>query len=197
MIDITTQQQIISISNILPNNWNPNEMDEQTYKAEKESLERYGVIAPIIVRPKENKYEIVDGEHRHKVCEELGYTDIPCVIIKNLSDEDAKKLTIILNETKGTNDKIELGKLLKDLKTSFGDDLKTGLPLSDNDITELIELGNANWDEYDIESNQIEGDEEEYRLHLTFKGNDQIDLVKEKLANNPEEKIIELLNNND
>ena len=176
MINITTQQQIINISNIIPNNWNPNEMDKQTYKAEKESLERYGVIAPIIVRPKDDDYEIVDGEHRHKVCEELGYTDIPCVIIKNLSDEDAKKLTIILNETKGSNDKIELGKLLKDLKTSFGDDLKTGLPLSDNDINELIELGNANWDEYDIENNQIEGDEEEYRLHLTFKGNDQIDL---------------------
>ncbi len=129
-----TRNEIIKINLIKKNPWNPNQMDKKTLKAEKESIQKYGVVAPIILRPLKDKYQIIDGEHRFVVCTGLGYKQIPSVIIDGLEDKDAKKLTIILNETKGQNNKIELGKLLGALEVDFGEDLKIGLPFNDDDL---------------------------------------------------------------
>ena len=187
-----TYNEEIAIGLLQKNPWNPNKMDLSTLKAEKESIEKYGVVAPIIVRPLGDDYQIIDGEHRYIICKDLGYESIPSVIIENLKEMDAKKLTIILNETKGSNDKIELGKLLGELSNDFGDDLKVGLPFSEDDLKDLIEFGNIEWDKYEGAKAESVNEDEVYRLHLTFKGSD-IDIVKDKLSNNPEQTILDLL----
>jgi hypothetical protein len=187
-----TNNQEIDIKLITKNPWNPNQMDKKTLKAEKESIEKYGIVAPIIVRPLKNKYQIIDGEHRYIVCSELGYKLIPSVIIEGLKDKDAKKLTIILNETKGSNDKIELGKLLGELEKDFGDNLKIGLPFNDDDLNDLIEFGNVDWDKYETGNKGDIAQDEVYKLHLIFKGDD-ITLVKDRLSLNPEDTILDLL----
>ena len=187
-----TNNQAIDIKLITKNPWNPNQMDKKTLKAEKESIEKYGIVAPIIVRPLKNKYQIIDGEHRYIVCSELGYKLIPSVIIEGLKDKDAKKLTIILNETKGSNDKIELGKLLGELEKDFGDNLKIGLPFNDDDLNDLIEFGNVDWDKYETGNKGDIAQDEVYKLHLIFKGDD-ITLVKDRLSLNPEDTILDLL----
>jgi len=191
-----TSNENIKINLIKKNPWNPNQMDNKTLKAEKESIEKYGVVAPIIVRPLKDKYQIIDGEHRYIVCLELGHKLIPSVIIEGLEDKDAKKLTIILNETKGSNDKIELGKLLGELEKDFGDNLKIGLPFNDDDLNDLIEFGNVEWDKYEGLDMNKESDEEIFRLHLTFSGDD-VELAKKNLSQNPEETILELLKKED
>lgn len=191
-----TSNENIKINLIKKNPWNPNQMDNKTLKAEKESIEKYGVVAPIIVRPLKDKYQIIDGEHRYIVCLELGHKLIPSVIIEGLEDKDAKKLTIILNETKGSNDKIELGKLLGELEKDFGDNLKIGLPFNDDDLNDLIEFGNVEWDKYEGLDMNKESDEEIFRLHLTFSGDD-VELAKKNLSHNPEETILELLKKED
>ena len=187
-----TNNQEIDIKLITKNPWNPNQMDKKTLKAEKESIEKYGIVAPIIVRPLKNKYQIIDGEHRYIVCSELGYKLIPSVIIDGLENKDAKKLTIILNETKGSNDKIELGKLLGELEKDFGDNLKIGLPFNDDDLNDLIEFGNVDWDKYETGNKRDIAQDEVYKLHLIFKGDD-ITLVKDRLSLNPEDTILDLL----
>ena len=189
-----TENKTIGIDYLQPNTLNPNNMDKKTYQAEKESIEQYGVIAPIIVRPFQEGYEIVDGEHRLNVCYDLGYKEIPCIIVHNLENKDAKKLTIILNETKGQNDKIELGKLLGDLEKDFGDNLKLGLPYNLEDLGDLIDFGNVDWDKYETGNIENISQEEVYRLHLSFNGED-IPLVKDTLGDNPEQKILELIKN--
>ena len=192
MVKYKTRNENIAIGLIVKNPWNPNQMDKKTLKAEKESIQKYGVVAPIIVREIDDDFQIIDGEHRYIVCKELRHETIPCVIVDGLKEKDAKKLTIILNETKGQNDKIELGKLLGELEKDFGDNLKIGLPFNDGDLNDLIDFGNVNWDKYEGAKAENINEDEVYRLHLTFKG-DEINLVKEKLGNNPEQKILELL----
>jgi len=192
MVKYKTRNENIAIGLIVKNPWNPNQMDKKTLKAEKESIQKYGVVAPIIVREIDDDFQIIDGEHRYIVCKELAHKTIPCVIVDGLKEKDAKKLTIILNETKGQNDKIELGKLLGELEKDFGDNLKIGLPFNDGDLNDLIDFGNVNWDKYEGAKAENINEDEVYRLHLTFKG-DEINLVKEKLENNPEQKILELL----
>jgi len=191
-----TENKTIGMDYLQPNTWNPNKMDKKTYDAEKESITQYGVIAPLIVRPYQEGYEIVDGEHRLNVCYELGHKEVPCIIVHNLKDKDAKKLTIILNETRGQNDKIELGKLLGELEKDFGDNLKLGLPFNLDDIGDLIDFGNVDWDKYETGNIEDISQDEVYKLHLLFKGED-IPLVKEKLGNNPEQKIVELIKNSE
>lgn len=54
-----------------------------------ESIERYGILNPLIVMPtREGVYQIISG-HRRKYCaEKLGYTQVP-VIIRYMKEEDS------------------------------------------------------------------------------------------------------------
>ncbi len=55
----------------------------------KESIQQYGVLNPLIVRPTpEGNYEIISGHRRKYVAEQLGYTKVP-VIIRYMKDDDA------------------------------------------------------------------------------------------------------------
>lgn len=61
-----------------------------------ESIKEYGVLTPIIVRQKEDKYEIISGHRRKFACEQLGITKIPA-IIKELDDDEAAILMVDSN----------------------------------------------------------------------------------------------------
>lgn len=54
-----------------------------------DSIEKHGIITPLIVMPtREGKYQIISG-HRRKYCaEKLGYTTVP-VIIRYMKEEDS------------------------------------------------------------------------------------------------------------
>ena len=78
------------------------------------------------------------------------------------------------------------------MKDWFGDNLKIGLPFSEEDLKDLIEFGNIEWDKYEGAKAESVNEDEVYRLHLTFKG-DEIALVKEKLSDNPEQTILDLI----
>ena len=54
-----------------------------------ESIRKYGVLNPLIVRPvPEGFYEIISGHRRKYAAEHLGYRKVP-VIIRTLKDEEA------------------------------------------------------------------------------------------------------------
>ena len=82
------------------------------------------------------------------------------------------------------------------MKIDFGEDLKIGLPFNDEDINTLIDFGKVDWDKYEGGSIDDISEDEVLRLHLTFKGSDA-NLVKENLSENPEQKILELLKNDE
>lgn len=54
-----------------------------------ESIEKYGILNPLIVRPlKEGVYEIVSGHRRRYAAEKLGYRKVP-VIIRVMRDDES------------------------------------------------------------------------------------------------------------
>jgi len=61
-----------------------------------ESIKEYGVLTPIIVRAKDNKYEIISGHRRKFACAKAGITKIPA-IIKELNDDEATLLMVDSN----------------------------------------------------------------------------------------------------
>ncbi len=63
--------------------------NDDEMKLLKESIEKYGVLNPLIVRPlKEGVYEIISGHRRKFAAEELGYRKVP-VIIRVMKDEES------------------------------------------------------------------------------------------------------------
>ena len=54
----------------------------------KESINVNGVLEPIIVRKKDDRYEIISGHRRKYASELLGLKTIPC-IIRDMTDDEA------------------------------------------------------------------------------------------------------------
>lgn len=62
-----------------------------------ESVGKYGVLEPLILRPlSSNTYELVAGERRLRAAKTVGLTEVP-VVIKALSDRDAFELALLEN----------------------------------------------------------------------------------------------------
>lgn len=62
---------------------------DQQMDSLRESIERYGILNPLIVRPiPEGVYEIISGHRRKYAAQQLGYRKLP-VIIRVMKDEDA------------------------------------------------------------------------------------------------------------
>ena len=61
------------------------------------SVKQYGVILPVIVRPKEDgTYEMISGHRRKMACELAGMKQIRC-IVRNLTDDEATILMVDSN----------------------------------------------------------------------------------------------------
>jgi ParB family chromosome partitioning protein len=79
---------------------NPNQprkvFDEKALAELAASIAERGVMEPIVVRPKDGKYEIVAGERRFRASKLVGNTSIP-VVIRELSDEEAAAEALLEN----------------------------------------------------------------------------------------------------
>jgi ParB-like chromosome segregation protein Spo0J len=153
----------IDIDLIEPNPWNPNVMDSSMYAAAIESIHEFGFVDPITVRRLPgDKIQIIDGEHRlraardHGSCirapkgggweRHAGLHQLPVTDLGSVPDEDAKQLTIVLNETRGSYDPKRMGKLLVDLVAIKPlPELATVLPFDRVRIEELAELPTVDW----------------------------------------------------
>ncbi len=125
----TTEYAVVSAQSLIPNPWNPNRMTAAMYAKALESIQLYGFIDPLTVRFKDGHYQIIDGEHRFRAGRDLGMDSFPVLIINNLSDADAKKLTIVMNELHGQADPDKMGDLLAEiLNDSSIDDLLKAMP---------------------------------------------------------------------
>lgn len=63
----------------------------------KESIRAYGVLSPLLVRPRgDGRYEIVSGHRRKAACEALGITELP-VLVRNMTDDEAVILMVDSN----------------------------------------------------------------------------------------------------
>lgn len=72
--------------------FNPEKMEQLT-----ESIKRYGILEPLIVRPlNDDKYELVAGERRYRGAQKAGLTQIP-VIVKDLDEDEAFELALLEN----------------------------------------------------------------------------------------------------
>jgi len=82
---------------ICPNPNQPRKIFEQDKLDElTESIRKYGVIQPIIVRKDEDFYTIIAGERRWRACKNANMKSIPC-IVRDIENKNASEIALIEN----------------------------------------------------------------------------------------------------
>ncbi|RHW49445.1 nucleoid occlusion protein [Lactobacillus bombicola] len=91
------QIQDITLKQIEPNSYQPrHEFSDQSIHELAATLAKDGLLQPIIVREKGEKYEIIAGERRFRAAQQLDWNTIPA-IVNNMTDSQAASLALIEN----------------------------------------------------------------------------------------------------
>jgi len=89
--------QDIDTSLICPNINQPRKAFEQDKLEElTESIKKYGIIQPIIVRKDGNLYTIIAGERRWRACKNANLKSIPC-IVRDIENKNESEIALIEN----------------------------------------------------------------------------------------------------
>ena len=92
------QVQQIPIGELFPFKNHPFKvLDDESMQRTVESVEQYGVLSPLIVRPRpEGSYEIISGHRRQHAAQLAGLETLP-VIVRNMDDDAAVLLMVDSN----------------------------------------------------------------------------------------------------
>jgi len=90
--------QVKKLKDLKPNPLNPRKSSVTQDENLKKSLEKFGVVEPIVFN-KRSGY-IVGGHFRVRELKKLGYKEVECVIV-DLNEQDEKELLIRLNANTG------------------------------------------------------------------------------------------------
>ncbi len=89
--------QLIKLEDIVANAKQPRRtFYDHSLEELAQSIKERGVLEPIVVRPKDGKYEIIMGERRYRASKMAGLTEIPA-IVREVSDEDASADALLEN----------------------------------------------------------------------------------------------------
>ena len=87
----------IPIHDIVPNPYQPRKVFSQSALEElSKSIKVYGILQPITVRVKDDKYELIAGERRLRAAK-LAKIEVIPAIINNMSDESSAVLALLEN----------------------------------------------------------------------------------------------------
>lgn len=96
--------EMIPVSRLRENAWNPNEMDEEDFEQLVAEVRRLGRVAkPVVVRPCGEHFEIIDGAHNFRAARDVGLEEVLCEIDEDMSDIEARIQTYMRNQH-GTHD---------------------------------------------------------------------------------------------
>lgn len=70
------------------------------------SIEKVGLLQPIVVRPVENEYEVIAGNRRFEACRRLSWIKIPCHIVE-MNDKEAFEISLVENVQRNMLNPIE------------------------------------------------------------------------------------------
>jgi DNA modification methylase len=135
----------VKIAELNPAEYNPRRMTNKQYEDLKNSLEKFGLVDPIIINADNT---VVGGHQRLRIMRELGAELVPVVRV-NLSKEDEKELNIRLNKNTGEFDldvlanNFEIDELkdwgFKDIELGFNIDKIVEGNIEDDHIPEVKE----------------------------------------------------------
>lgn len=132
---------------IFPNNWNPQDQDEVTFKKLVDEVKpgSTGFIDVVqVVAMADGTYRILGGEHRWMAAKAADLEEIPCIILQGekWQEEDLQKfVTVRLNTIRGKVDPEKFLKLYNEMVEKYGRDALQGLMgyTDQKQFTKLVE----------------------------------------------------------
>jgi ParB family chromosome partitioning protein len=106
------------------------------------SIREKGVLEPILVRPRGNRFQIIAGERRFRAAGEAGLAEIPC-IVRDATDAEVMELALVENLQRKDLSAFEEADGLKTLAETYGythEMMAEKLGKSRSAITETLSL---------------------------------------------------------
>lgn len=101
----------IAIEQLIPADYNPRLIDSKELEKLKRSIREHGFVEPVVVN---KDMTIIGGHQRIKAAKELGYSEVPCVIV-DLPKNKEKTLNLALNRISGEWDDEKLQVILSQM----------------------------------------------------------------------------------
>lgn len=142
---MTLSSQVIqlNISDIISSKNQPRKIfDTTALDTLCESISKYGIIQPLIVRKINDKYEIVSGERRYRAAKKIGMLTVPA-LVGEFSDVECMELSLVENLQNKSLNPLEEGKAFKkilDTSNMSIEDLEKNTSVSKDRIQEKIKL---------------------------------------------------------
>ena len=120
-LENTNKEPKLSINDIEPNRDQPRkEFSEESLAELTKSIEKNGVIQPLLVRPMPGgAYQLVAGERRWRAARAAGLTEVP-VLIREMTDEEASVISLIENLQREDLNVVEEAQGIKSLIENYG-----------------------------------------------------------------------------
>jgi ParB-like chromosome segregation protein Spo0J len=120
--------EIVDISLLKANDYNPNRMPKKEMDLLAECISTYGFLFPIVVNKEGDHYNIIDGYHRYETLKRLK-SEKASVINLDISVEQRMQLTVLMNRIKGMHQVESMSNLVVKLH---------GLGMNDSDICQNL-----------------------------------------------------------
>lgn len=110
---------MVELEKIRPNRLNPRlSIDSETLNALASSIEKTGILQPLIVRQINDEYEVVIGERRYRAAQKAGLKNVP-VIVRKYNDDEVIELNLIENVQREDLSAVEKGNCCKQLMKEY------------------------------------------------------------------------------
>ena len=110
----------VPIEDIFPNPNQPRiHFNESELRELSESIQEHGVLQPLLVRKRNNGYEIIAGERRYQASKLAGLEELP-VIVREVDDQEMLALALIENLQRSDLNPVEEAKGYRQLIDSSG-----------------------------------------------------------------------------
>lgn len=123
----------VAVSKLKPSEYNPRKWNEAQITGLKESIQRFGLVDPIICNDAPGREGVVIGGHfRLKIAQDLGFKEVPVVYITLPDIEKEKELNIRLNRN--------LGEFDLDLLKTFDAEFLTDIGFSSEELDNVFAI---------------------------------------------------------
>ena len=137
--------EYIQIEKIKPNEYNPKKMTQKEAEDLEKSIERFGIVDPLIMnKAKGRKGILIGGHQRLKIYKKMGFTRIPIVWVNITDIEKERELCLRLSKNAGSWD--------WDLLANFDEDLLLDVGFDNDELEVRFNImADPEEDKYDIE----------------------------------------------
>lgn len=111
--DKIAKVELVDIDRLVPNEWNPNYQEPETFNMLTEEIRQDGFDEPIIVVPSgDGKFRIISGEHRWRAAKVLNYKQVPIVVREGWDEKQQMVKTVRRNLIRGKLDEAKFQKVV-------------------------------------------------------------------------------------